>query len=517
MSVLSNVPCLAHWSIVHRCSHLISIASMVLIGALLVDAASPNVRLIEPAQFSMLRSDAIRIRAEATGGEAGVRTVGFFVNYQGPQRLREGTTDTIGWDSTPPYEVIWDCSRILDQPMRRLGFWCVAEDSAGKHGSSQWVRAALDRHIEYSTLTASADRVRRDPVIDGKFGETEWPGDPTIVYVNGDNRYAVHVCWTATGLFIALRSRDDRLFSRFTSEGQPSWDTTTDYEAMQRLYLDDGFIVFLDPARDRGEAIVLDDIIVSVSCWGSVNAYRLNARDAKHYNILDSINVATTFDTSADSGVSVTKIHLPWSVLKPDVAAGDTLGFDLYMVDRESVDGARTLARWAGQPHNHENPSEWGSLVLDDERVQGSTLGLIAALVGVCVVVAAFLVAPRRRRSPKDAPDLAPVISTDPMVAAAIKFIDDNLDNEELCIEMVARRVGLNKDYFGRKFGELVGQTFVQLLNERRMARAKELLGNPDINISQAALQCGYGTPDHFTRVFRNHYGMTPRKYRNNR
>ena len=46
-----------------------------------------------------------------------------------------------------------------------------------------------------------------------------------------------------------------------------------------------------------------------------------------------------------------------------------------------------------------------------------------------------------------------------------------------------------------------------------RMTRAKMLLGNPKMKVSDAAEQCGYADPRYFSSCFKKYWHMTPSEY----
>ena len=58
------------------------------------------------------------------------------------------------------------------------------------------------------------------------------------------------------------------------------------------------------------------------------------------------------------------------------------------------------------------------------------------------------------------------------------------------------------------------GSTFSALLKSIRMDRAVRYLLHTSQNVSQIAETVGYNSPDHFSRVFRSTYGVSPQDYR---
>ena len=58
------------------------------------------------------------------------------------------------------------------------------------------------------------------------------------------------------------------------------------------------------------------------------------------------------------------------------------------------------------------------------------------------------------------------------------------------------------------------GQSFRQWLNTCRLQKATQLLKDTELEIARIALDTGFATVQHFSRVFSNIAGVSPRKYR---
>jgi two-component system response regulator YesN len=80
---------------------------------------------------------------------------------------------------------------------------------------------------------------------------------------------------------------------------------------------------------------------------------------------------------------------------------------------------------------------------------------------------------------------------------------------------IVAERLGLNPFYLGRIFKEHTGMSFLDYLTETRTERAKRMLKETNLAVSEIASKIGYGDERYFIRVFKSKTGTTPGKYRN--
>jgi AraC family transcriptional regulator len=95
-------------------------------------------------------------------------------------------------------------------------------------------------------------------------------------------------------------------------------------------------------------------------------------------------------------------------------------------------------------------------------------------------------------------------------------FIDANLDRTVPLAEM-ARTVGLGRSHFGKAFHASFGRTPYRYLHERRIEKAKELLLDDRRTIVSVALDVGFSSHGHFTKVFRKVTGTTPSQFRRDR
>ena len=95
----------------------------------------------------------------------------------------------------------------------------------------------------------------------------------------------------------------------------------------------------------------------------------------------------------------------------------------------------------------------------------------------------------------------------------ALTYIEHNFQNE-ITIEDIAGVCGLNRTYFGKIFKEALGKTPQEFLLNYRMLKAAELLKLTSLSIGDVGLAVGYANQMHFSRAFKNNYGISPREWR---
>ena len=78
----------------------------------------------------------------------------------------------------------------------------------------------------------------------------------------------------------------------------------------------------------------------------------------------------------------------------------------------------------------------------------------------------------------------------------------------------LARLVGLSATHFCRAFAQSTGQPPHRWMTERRIERAKALLADPRISLTEVAFELGYANQSAFGRMFARVVGTTPSKWR---
>lgn len=81
-------------------------------------------------------------------------------------------------------------------------------------------------------------------------------------------------------------------------------------------------------------------------------------------------------------------------------------------------------------------------------------------------------------------------------------------------LDDLSRILGLSRFHFCTAFRLATGHTPHEWLVKLRMERARQLLADPKLSITDIALAVGYETPSSFAASFRKAAGRTPTAYR---
>jgi len=100
-----------------------------------------------------------------------------------------------------------------------------------------------------------------------------------------------------------------------------------------------------------------------------------------------------------------------------------------------------------------------------------------------------------------------------PMIARAKEFIRQN-QTEELSLGAVAKAANMSTFYFCKLFKKATGLHFTDYVSRVRIEKAKNLLLNPNLRVSEIAYEIGFQSLTHFNRVFKKIAGQSPTEYR---
>lgn len=103
---------------------------------------------------------------------------------------------------------------------------------------------------------------------------------------------------------------------------------------------------------------------------------------------------------------------------------------------------------------------------------------------------------------------------SDYYIQEAIHYMEQNFQNN-ISIEEIAEVCGINRSYLGKIFRNSVGRSPQEFLMNYRMVKATELLKLTTRSIVDIGNAVGYSNPLHFSRAFKNVYGVSPREWRN--
>lgn len=98
------------------------------------------------------------------------------------------------------------------------------------------------------------------------------------------------------------------------------------------------------------------------------------------------------------------------------------------------------------------------------------------------------------------------------LVMEAMKEIEENYTAANL--SMLAQAHDVSVSYVSRLVRESTGASFKELLQEKRLTKAAQLLTETKLTVSEIIEAVGYDNTSYFHKIFKNKYAVSPRAYR---
>ena len=95
----------------------------------------------------------------------------------------------------------------------------------------------------------------------------------------------------------------------------------------------------------------------------------------------------------------------------------------------------------------------------------------------------------------------------------ARRFIEEHC-TDAISLSKVAKAVGINPTHLSEKFKQVTGVKFVDYIARTRFEKARRLLENVDLRVSEIAFAVGFQSLSQFNRVFKKLSGKSPTAYR---
>ena len=94
-------------------------------------------------------------------------------------------------------------------------------------------------------------------------------------------------------------------------------------------------------------------------------------------------------------------------------------------------------------------------------------------------------------------------------------IVEANLADEKFGVEDLVREMGISHISLHRKLKTISNQTISQFIREIRLKKAKELLLNEDLTVSEISYRVGFGSPTYFNKCFHEYFGYPPGESKN--
>jgi len=98
-------------------------------------------------------------------------------------------------------------------------------------------------------------------------------------------------------------------------------------------------------------------------------------------------------------------------------------------------------------------------------------------------------------------------------IQRVLDFIEDNFEDSELSINIIAKEVFINYNYLCVIFKKSMGITINEYILKYRMQKAVDLINSGIEQVGEVAQMVGYADPNYFTKCFKRELGVPPSRY----
>lgn len=100
------------------------------------------------------------------------------------------------------------------------------------------------------------------------------------------------------------------------------------------------------------------------------------------------------------------------------------------------------------------------------------------------------------------------------LVDRTLQIIKTRYMDESLSLNLVSEELHVSPNYLSANMKKYAGDTFINLLIQRRMEVAKALINSGGMKIAEVAERCGYSDQHYFSFCFKKYFGVSPAKMR---
>ncbi|WP_209332478.1 two-component regulator propeller domain-containing protein [Lunatimonas salinarum] len=99
------------------------------------------------------------------------------------------------------------------------------------------------------------------------------------------------------------------------------------------------------------------------------------------------------------------------------------------------------------------------------------------------------------------------------LIRQAMRIIKEQYADPNFRVDVLSTKLGISKMKCYRLFKEVLDTTPSDLIIRMRLQKAERLLHKKQMNVSEVGFECGFNDPKYFSKLFKKHYGASPRSF----
>ena len=244
---------------------------------------------------------------------------------------------------------------------------------------------------------------------------------------------------------------------------------------------------------DKAHKELTPDWVYQIFSDHYINTKSIFHIDECHFKQVDGITAEVTINHAGESKVITSNGNGRLDAVSNAIKQYFNIGYELSFYEEHSLTKGSSSKAVAYVGIICNGKTFWG-VGIDPDIIRASIEALIVAVNKIEELGSA------------DACTDARMIEIMNYVQA--NYIDITLDD-------LAEKFFLSKPYLSKYIKEKSGMTFGDLVKKIRMKKAKALLKSSNMTVENIAMSVGYQNVEHFNRLFKKAYDMTPMQFRN--
>lgn len=98
-----------------------------------------------------------------------------------------------------------------------------------------------------------------------------------------------------------------------------------------------------------------------------------------------------------------------------------------------------------------------------------------------------------------------------------LQYLNENYNDPNLCVALVAEKIGISEKYIFAVVKKQTGMTFGQYVRDIRLKKAKELLKNSEYTAAEIGEKVGFSSVTTFHKAFKREFGVAPIAWKENK
>ena len=244
---------------------------------------------------------------------------------------------------------------------------------------------------------------------------------------------------------------------------------------------------------DKAHKELTPDWVYQIFSDHYINTKSIFHIDECHFKQVDGITAEVTINHAGESKVITSNVNGRLDAVSNAIKQYFNISYELSFYEEHSLTKGSSSKAVAYVGIICNGKTFWG-VGIDPDIIRASIEALIVAVNKIEELGSA------------DACTDARMIEIMNYVQA--NYIDITLDD-------LAENFFLSKPYLSKYIKEKSGMTFGDLVKKIRMKKAKALLKSSNMTVENIAMSVGYQNVEHFNRLFKKAYDMTPMQFRN--